>query len=61
MFTNTLSKNAASALALLGKSDILKDAESQNSPKMLVSISWPKVKEFFQKQAISLAKERLKP
>lgn len=36
------------------------DAESQESPKMLIHVSWEKVKEFFQKQAIKLAKDKLK-
>lgn len=128
MFTNTLSPNAARALALLGDSQILKgaylaslediaamkiaaicdrgskrdfidlyflvkkfslkqifkfydqkyakfldnrihilksisyfaDADTQKDPKMLISVSWEEVKQFFQNQAILLAKENLK-
>ncbi|OGE36325.1 hypothetical protein A3B45_02375 [Candidatus Daviesbacteria bacterium RIFCSPLOWO2_01_FULL_39_12] len=40
--------------------DYFADADSQEDPKMLVSFSWEEVKEFFQKQAITLAKGKLK-
>ena len=36
------------------------DAEEQGHPDMLIPISWEKVKEFFQDQAIKLAKNKLK-
>lgn len=36
------------------------DAESQDSPKMLTEVSWQEVKDFFQKEAIKLAKSNLK-
>lgn len=36
------------------------DAESQDSPKMLIPVSWKEVKKFFQNQAIKLAKDKLK-
>lgn len=40
--------------------DYFQDAELQKSPKMLTPITWIEVKEFFQNQAISLAKKKLK-
>lgn len=36
------------------------DAETQKNPKMLIPVSWEKVKKFFQSQTISLAKDKLK-
>ena len=36
------------------------DADLQESPKMLLPVSWEEVKEFFQNQAITLAKSKLK-
>lgn len=36
------------------------DADSQDSPKMLVPTSWEGVKKFFQDQTMSLAREKLK-
>ena len=35
------------------------DAEIEESPKMLTSVSWEEVKKFFQKNSIALAKKRL--
>jgi len=120
MFTNTLSKNAAGSLALLGKSGNLEDiaamkidaicnrgtkrdfidlyfliqrfslhkilkfydkkygklannffhilrslsyfadADPQESPKMLIPVSWEEIRKFFQTQVIKLTKTKLK-
>lgn len=36
------------------------DADSQESPQMLIPVSWEEVKQFFQAQSIKLAKDKLK-
>ena len=40
--------------------DYFVDAEEQNSPDMLIPISWEEVKKFYQEQTIKLAKHKLK-
>lgn len=40
--------------------DYFIDADPQESPKMLISVSWEEVKACFQKQTIKLAKNKLK-
>lgn len=40
--------------------DYFADADPQESPRMLVPVSWTEVKKFFQKESIKLAKSKLK-
>ncbi|MEK7616488.1 MAG: nucleotidyl transferase AbiEii/AbiGii toxin family protein [Patescibacteria group bacterium] len=40
--------------------DYFADADSQEPPKMLISVSWDEVKKFFQEQTIKLAKVKFK-
>ncbi len=47
-------------LHIMRSLDYFADADSQESPKMLVPVSWEEIKKFFQKQAIRLAKDKLK-
>ncbi len=46
---------------ILRSLDYFQDAEQEDiSPEMIKKVSWDKVKEFFQKQTLSLAKNKLK-
>lgn len=40
--------------------DYFADADPQDSPKMLIPVSWEEVKKFFQKEVIKLAKNKLR-
>lgn len=40
--------------------DYFSDADPQESPKMLIPVSWEEIKQFFQQEVARLAKEKLK-
>ncbi len=45
---------------ILRSLDYFADAEIDSLPRMIIPVSWEEVKDFFQKQAIKLAKTKLK-
>ncbi len=54
------SKLSNNIIHIMRSLDYFTDADPQESPKMLIRVSWEEVKQFFQSQSIILAKNKLK-
>ena len=53
-------KLANNIIHIMRSLDYFADADPQDLPKMLIPVSWEKVKKFFQTQSLKLAKKKLK-